>query len=154
MSIETISVSETSMFKISSDYDCANEHGKNINCDNNDNRLEKFKINNRDKLLIDEKRVHCKSVSDKSDPLHQYMNEDEDDVFNRISSSSQYLNVADIPLLNKFKKALEGTILSVSPYMKFSIPYLETEPGRNCVLRSFFPKELYYSAYFSDKIEG
>lgn len=101
--------------------------------------------------------MHGESVSDKSDPLHQYLNEDEDEeVFDQAMTSptGQCLSVADLPLLNKFKKALEGTILSVSPYLKFAIPYLETEPGRNCVLRRFFPKELYYSAYFSDKIEG
>ncbi|KAJ8686685.1 hypothetical protein QAD02_022479 [Eretmocerus hayati] len=121
-----------------------------------------------------EKRVHGESVSDRSDPLHQYLNEEDDEVFGdqlsqqsqqqqhqekknqqeQSSPNGQRLSVAELPLLNKFKKALEGTVLSVSPYLKFSIPYLETEPGRNCVLRSFFPKDLYYSAYFSDKMEG
>lgn len=106
----------------------------------------------------EQQRAHGESVSDKSDPLHQYLNEDDDadEVFSEqpLSPSGQCLSVADLPLLNKFKKALEGTILSVSPYLKFSIPYLETEVGRNCELRRFFPKEMYYSAYFTDKIEG
>lgn len=105
-----------------------------------------------------EQRAHGESVSDKSDPLHQYLNEDDndDEVFPEqpLSPNGQCLSVADLPLSNKFKKALEGTILSVSPYLKFSIPYLETEIGRNCKLRRFFPKEMYYSAYFTDKIEG
>ncbi|XP_023318163.1 1-phosphatidylinositol 3-phosphate 5-kinase isoform X2 [Trichogramma pretiosum] len=104
------------------------------------------------------------SVSDRSDPLHQYLNEDEDDdneVFHQellqppvSSPNGQRLSVAELPLLNNFKKSLEGTVLSISPYVKFSIPYLETELGRHCVLRSFFPKELYYSAYFSEKMEA
>ncbi|KOX68078.1 Putative 1-phosphatidylinositol 3-phosphate 5-kinase [Melipona quadrifasciata] len=100
-----------------------------------------------------EKRIYGESISDRSDPLHQYLNEDEEDVFNQTSPNGQHLSVADLPLLNKFKKALEGTILSVSPYLKFSIPYLETETGRNCILRSFFPREIFYSAQFEDKVK-
>ncbi|XP_034942912.1 1-phosphatidylinositol 3-phosphate 5-kinase [Chelonus insularis] len=110
----------------------------------------------KEKVLSEEKRVHGESVSDQSDPLHQYLNEEED-IFSQTinsSSTSQNLSVADLPLLNKFKKALDDTVLSFSPYLKFTIPYLETEPGRNCVLRKFFPKEIFYSAQFSNKIEG
>ncbi|KAI4492050.1 hypothetical protein M0802_010058 [Mischocyttarus mexicanus] len=100
---------------------------------------------------VEEKRIYGESISDRSDPLHQYLNEDEEDIFHQVSPNGQYLSVADLPLLNKFKKALEGSVLSVSPYLKFSVPYLETEPGRNCVLRSFFPREIFYSEQFLDK---
>lgn len=113
--------------------------------------LDKVKL--RDKISSEEKRIYGESISDRSDPLHQYLNEDDEDVFNRTSPSGQRLSVADFPLFNKFKKALEDTVLSVSPYLKFLIPYLETEVGRNCVLRSFFPREIYYSAQFFDKIK-
>ncbi|XP_033208545.1 putative 1-phosphatidylinositol 3-phosphate 5-kinase [Belonocnema kinseyi] len=113
---------------------------------------EKFKL--KERLSCDDKRIYGESVSDRSDPLHQYLNEDEYDAFSQISPNGQRLSVADLPLLNKFKKALEGTVLSVSPYLKFTIPYLETEPGRHCTLRCFYPKEIYYSIYFQDKIEG
>ncbi|XP_053980102.1 1-phosphatidylinositol 3-phosphate 5-kinase [Hylaeus volcanicus] len=112
---------------------------------------EKPKV--KDKVPSEEKRIYGESISDQSDPLHQYLNEDDEDVFNRTSPNGQHLSVADLPLLNKFKKALEGTILTVSPYLKFSIPYLETETGRNCVLRSFFPREIYYSDQFLDKVK-
>ncbi|XP_076228988.1 1-phosphatidylinositol 3-phosphate 5-kinase fab1 isoform X2 [Nomia melanderi] len=112
---------------------------------------EKPKI--KDKIVLEEKRIYGESISDRSDPLHQYLNEDEENVFSQTSPNGQHLSVADLPLLNKFKKALEGTILSVSPYLKFSIPYLETETGRNCVLRSFFPREIFYSAQFLDKVK-
>ena len=110
----------------------------------------------KERLSSDEKRIYAESVSDRSDPLHQYLNEDEDndDAFSQESPNGQQLSVADIPLLNKFKKSLEGTVLSVSPYLKFSIPFLETELGRNCTLRRFFPKEIYYSIHFQDKVEG
>ncbi|EZA56689.1 Putative 1-phosphatidylinositol-3-phosphate 5-kinase [Ooceraea biroi] len=107
----------------------------------------------KDLVSSDEKRIYGESISDRSDPLHQYLNEDEEDVFNHTSPNGQRLSVAEFPLFNKFKKALEGTVLSVSPYLKFSIPYLETEPGRNCVLRSFFPREIYYSTQFLDKVK-
>ncbi|XP_012274493.1 1-phosphatidylinositol 3-phosphate 5-kinase isoform X2 [Orussus abietinus] len=111
------------------------------------------KVKPRDEATTEEKRTYGRSVSDRSDPLHQYLNEE--DIFeDENGPSGQRLSVADLPLLNKFKKALEDTILSVSPYMKFSIPYLETEPGRNCILRCFFPKDVFYSMYFTDKIEG
>lgn len=116
----------------------------------NDNEKAKLK----ERLSFDDKRIYGESVSDRSDPLHQYLNEDEDNSFSQISPNGQRLSVADLPLLNKFKKALEGTILSVSPYLKFTIPFLETETGRNCTLRRFFPKEIYYSIHFEDKIEG
>ncbi|XP_033330522.2 1-phosphatidylinositol 3-phosphate 5-kinase fab1 isoform X2 [Megalopta genalis] len=116
-----------------------------------DEETEKPKI--KDKVVSEEKRIRGESISDRSDPLHQYLNEDEEDVFSQTSPNGQHLSVADLPLLNKFKKALEGTILSVSPYLKFSIPYLETETGRNCVLRSFFPREIFYSAQFLDKVK-
>ncbi|XP_076280826.1 1-phosphatidylinositol 3-phosphate 5-kinase fab1 isoform X3 [Lasioglossum baleicum] len=112
---------------------------------------EKPKI--KDKVVPEEKRIYGESISDRSDPLHQYLNEDEEDVFSQTSPNGQHLSVADLPLLNKFKKALEGTILSVSPYLKYSIPYLETETGRNCVLRSFFPREIFYSVQFLDKVK-
>lgn len=111
------------------------------------------KTKSKDKISSEEKRIYGESISDRSDPLHQYLNEDDEDVFNRNSPNGQRLSVADFPLFNKFKKALEDTVLSVSPYLKFSIPYLETELGRNCVLRSFFPREIYYSAQFLDKVK-
>ncbi|XP_020286766.1 1-phosphatidylinositol 3-phosphate 5-kinase isoform X2 [Pseudomyrmex gracilis] len=107
----------------------------------------------KDKISSDEKRIYGEFISDRSDPLHQYLNEDDEDVFNRSISNDQRLSVTDFPLFNKFKKALEGTVLSVSPYLKFSIPYLETELGRNCVLRSFFPREIYYSEQFLDNVK-
>lgn len=128
--------------------------GNKINRKVNQNikeEVEKSKI--KDKIISEEKRIYGESISDHSDPLHQYLNENEEDVFSQTSPNGQHLSVADLPLLNKFKKALEGTILSISPYLKFSIPYLETETGRNCILRNFFPREIFYSIQFVDKIK-
>ncbi|OAD57576.1 Putative 1-phosphatidylinositol 3-phosphate 5-kinase [Eufriesea mexicana] len=117
------------------------------------NKISQTKVSDENDVVVsEEKRIYGESISDRSDPLHQYLNEDED-VFSQTSPNGQHLSVADLPLLNKFKKALEGTILSVSPYLKFSVPYLETETGRNCILRNFFPREIFYSVQFVDKIK-
>ncbi|XP_008558177.1 1-phosphatidylinositol 3-phosphate 5-kinase isoform X2 [Microplitis demolitor] len=121
-----------------------------INQDDIENKL-KFKDN---KVLGEEKRSHGESISDLSDPLHQYLNEQDDINISSNNSNNLSLSVADLPLLNKFKKSLDGTILSFSPYLKFTIPYLETESGRNCVLRKFFPKDIFYSPQFIDTAEG
>lgn len=139
-------------------------HDENSKCSNTDEmnkNLESFGGSDsnqkgivRDRLMSDEKRVHGESISDCSDPLQSYLNEEDDMDHGNISPNGQLLSVVqDLPLMNKFKKALEDTILSVSPYLKFTIPYLETEAGRNCVLRQFFPKDIYYSEYFLEKVD-
>ncbi|XP_023294210.2 putative 1-phosphatidylinositol 3-phosphate 5-kinase isoform X2 [Lucilia cuprina] len=51
---------------------------------------------------------------------------------------------------NRFRSALSSTILSVSPFLTFPLPYLETEQGRKCPLRILFPAELYYSKLWSN----
>lgn len=51
---------------------------------------------------------------------------------------------------NRFRSALSSTILSVSPFLSFPLPYLETEQGRKCPLRALFPPELYYSKLWSN----
>lgn len=55
----------------------------------------------------------------------------------------------ETPYDNKFKAALTTSILSISPFMAFPLPYLETEMGRNCAIRMRFPKDLYYSKHWS-----
>lgn len=64
------------------------------------------------------------------------------------NSSEQILSVTEMPLLNRFRKALDDTILSYSPYLMFTVPFLETDLGSKCKLRKFFPKDIYYSAQF------
>ncbi|XP_017019929.1 putative 1-phosphatidylinositol 3-phosphate 5-kinase [Drosophila kikkawai] len=50
---------------------------------------------------------------------------------------------------NRFRTALSSTLLSVSPFLSFPLPYLETEQGRKCKLRKLFPAELYFSKQWS-----
>ncbi|XP_075225146.1 1-phosphatidylinositol 3-phosphate 5-kinase fab1 isoform X2 [Lycorma delicatula] len=105
-------------------------------------------IATKDKSLTDDRKINVESISDFSDPLHQYLNY-EDEVFTE-NSSNQALAVADLPMANKFRKALDDTILSVSPHLKVPVPYLETESGRNSELRRYLPDEIFWSAQISD----
>ncbi|ODM96587.1 1-phosphatidylinositol 3-phosphate 5-kinase [Orchesella cincta] len=43
------------------------------------------------------------------------------------------------------KDCLSQIILSASPFITFPLPYLETEEGKRCDLRTFFPMEVYSS---------
>lgn len=63
------------------------------------------------------KRVTAESIIDFSDPLHQYLTLGEE-ANNVQGNGAQCLAVAKIPYLNQFRKALDDTILSVSPYLK------------------------------------
>nr|CAD7586825.1 unnamed protein product [Timema genevievae] len=137
--------------------------------------LETFNTERDKSSLSEEKRMNVESVSDFSDPLHLYLSLD-DDVFSAGQQSGQQLSVAELPLSNHFRKALDETILSASPFLKLFNPsstlldtwelsdklardQLEfenlspqthnTEAGRNCVLRRFFPDEIFWSAQFN-----
>ena len=51
-------------------------------------------------------------------------------------------------LFCRFRKALDDVILSSSPYIRPDIPYLETDAGSKCLLRSHFASDVYWSRYF------
>lgn len=55
---------------------------------------------------------------------------------------------------NIFRKALNDVVVCVSPYMKKSMPYLETEAGKVSPLRHFFPQTLFYSEHLEAETEG
>jgi 1-phosphatidylinositol-3-phosphate 5-kinase len=82
-------------------------------------KTQAARIGSKEKSLSEEKRINVESVSDFSDPLHLYLSLD-DDVFstgNQGTGSGQ-LSVAELPLTNRFRKALDDTILSSSPYLQ------------------------------------
>lgn len=93
-------------------------------------------------ITVEEKGISKEPVETFSDPLRDL----ESDVYK--TSGKEKLSVAELPFSNEFRKALNGTILSVSPYITFAMPYLETELGKKCKLRSFFPDEIFYSKQF------
>lgn len=99
-------------------------------------------VKDKKEAANDEKGVFKEPVEAFSDPLR-----DLDNVVYK-TSGKEKLSVAELPFSNEFRKALNGTILSVSPYIVFSMPYLETDVGKKCKLRSFFPDEIYYSKQF------
>ncbi|XP_060534616.1 1-phosphatidylinositol 3-phosphate 5-kinase [Cylas formicarius] len=79
------------------------------------------------------------AIDDFTDPLH---------CDGPASVNDQVMAVAELPLANAFRKHLGDAILCVSPYVVFSVPYLETDAGKKCELRRFFPKDMYHSSQF------
>lgn len=89
----------------------------------------------------DHKKITVESINDNSDPLHSY------DTTKR-NSVHEAFAVTALPFSNDFKKHLDDTILCISPYLMFPVPYLETDSGKKCKLRRFFYKDMYYSEQF------
>lgn len=46
---------------------------------------------------------------------------------------------------NKYQYFLNSTLLSLSPLVNFSVPYLESDIGKHCKLRKYFSKHIYVS---------
>jgi 1-phosphatidylinositol-3-phosphate 5-kinase len=91
-------------------------------------------------------KISSAEILDQSDPLHSYQLSKDDTIFLREGELKE-----EKPRLgNKFKKALEDVLLSISPLVKYSVPYLETNEGSQCFMRSYFPQNLYQSELFSD----
>lgn len=92
-----------------------------------------------------ERSVNIENVADFSDPLRTE------------SLSPDIINEENVelevqhPFDNKFRASLSSTVLSISPFINFPLPYLETETGRKCALRALFPAELFYSKHWSEK---
>lgn len=96
----------------------------------------------------EEKLVTKENVQDFSDPLRAI------DLVQRTSDAESPVKFAvEQPCDNRFRTALNSTILSISPFSNFTLPYFETECGRKCALRKRFPNELYHSKQWSDNIE-
>lgn len=87
------------------------------------------------------KKIVAEAINDFTDPLHNPESQ---------VPSTEAFSVAELPFSNSFRKALDDTILCISPYVLFPIPYLETEMGKKCPLRQFFPAEIYYSEQFNN----
>ncbi|XP_042212733.1 1-phosphatidylinositol 3-phosphate 5-kinase-like isoform X2 [Homarus americanus] len=85
------------------------------------------------------------TISDFSDPLHSYLNSGVSPQEGPIEPTHHSLSLTELPFSNSFRKSLDETLFSCSPYLKYSVPYLESEVGRNCILRRYFQKNLYFS---------
>lgn len=127
------------------------DHSPSRNEDEKQDTIEtrpKSNIDNKTVKLekkLEEKLVTKENVQDFSDPLRAT------DLSPSIFDPETSVEFAvEIPYDNRFREALSSTVLSISPNVAFPLPFLETEPGRKCTLRSFFPIELYYSKQWSD----
>lgn len=96
----------------------------------------------------DEKIITKKNVQDFSDPLRAT------DIMTSSGDLESPVKFAvEQPCDNRFRTALNSTILSISPFSQFPLPFLETEHGKKCLLRSCFPKEMFHSKQWSDNVE-
>ena len=92
------------------------------------------------------KELDAKAVEDFSDPLHNYQKSLDESIF----QSNELLTEEVRKTRYKLKKALCDIVLSVSPEVKFSVPYLESETGAQCRLRKHFQKLLYWSEHLTE----
>lgn len=97
--------------------------------------------------LFDKAKL-TQTVSDFSDPLHSYLNSGASPQETPLEPLRGTFSLTEEPLANNFRKALDETILSCSPYIRYNVPYLESEAGHNCLLRRFFQRDMYQSVLF------
>ncbi|KAK4018626.1 hypothetical protein OUZ56_000672 [Daphnia magna] len=99
----------------------------------------------------DTNATDLKPVRELDDPLHEYLRIRQGDQSlssTPVQQPQQSLSVHSSTLATNsmlFRKAMEDTILSISPLIRHPLPYLETEAGRNAPLRKFLPEVLYFS---------
>lgn len=107
--------------------------------------ITKKNINEKNEAISEGKKITVETIKDFTDPLHSYTLEGE----TAKVDSGEVFTVAELPLSNIFRKWLDDAILCVSPFIVFSVPYLETEFGKKCKLRKFFPRDIYFSEQFN-----
>lgn len=107
---------------------------------------ETLKLKKQSIKKIEEKIINKENVQDFSDPLRA-----ENSITDELQSNVEF--AVETPYDNKFRTALNSTILSTSPNVTIPLPYLETENGKKCHLRSHFPTELYFSKHWSENME-
>ncbi|XP_052764126.1 1-phosphatidylinositol 3-phosphate 5-kinase-like isoform X2 [Mya arenaria] len=103
--------------------------------------------NRRERSPNVQRRSAATQLTDHSDPLHNYQISKDESIF----ESSMAFQEQQVTRRAIFKKSLDNTVLSTSPYIKYSLPFLETESGAKCELRKYFPEELYWSSTLCDK---
>lgn len=107
--------------------------------------LTKKAINEKNETINEAKKITVETIKDFTDPLHSYTLQNESAKVN----TEETFAVAELPLSNIFRKWLDDAILCISPFIVFSVPYLETELGKKGKLRQFFPRDIYFSEQFS-----
>ena len=77
----------------------------------------------------------------------------ESEVKTAVTGSSEGISPPSDEVLEKlsvldFQKAMEGQILSISPGVQLTVPYLQTVDGRKADARQYLPKVIYWSNKF------
>lgn len=133
-------------------HDKSHDYYEQQKFNSNDNNQEKMNSSSqrskKNDKKVDEKAITKENVQDFSDPLRAA-----EIAPSAFHSEDSVKFAVEQPYDNRFRTALTSTILSISPFSHFSLPYLETESGRKCALRSRFPNELYYSKQWSEHVE-
>ncbi|KAG5896372.1 hypothetical protein JTB14_005849 [Gonioctena quinquepunctata] len=101
----------------------------------------------RDDQSNEGKKITVKAIEDFTDPLHSYDTILRSETTN---ANTETFTVAELPFSNNFRKHLDDNILCISPYIVFPVPYLETELGKKCKLRTFFSRDIYSSEQFGN----
>lgn len=116
-----------------------NEQQKNI-----ENVNKKMDLLNSD--MIGRKTSSSEIITDQSDPLHNFEKNQDDSIF----QSSITLQEKSQKRYQKFRKLLNEVLLSTSPFVKYDVPFLESELGSDCCSRKYFAHidELYWSCRF------
>lgn len=103
------------------------------------------------KSKIDEisgRKLETQSISDFSDPLHSYLQQE-----NEIVLQESAFKVQKLPVAETFKKLLDDIVLCCSIGVKIPLPFLETDVGKKCALRKYFIQEIYWSRHFNQSSE-
>jgi 1-phosphatidylinositol-3-phosphate 5-kinase len=99
-------------------------------------------------LPIEPSHFYASVVSTTTDneSVKEKRNDDESATNGDTASHEETLDEATI-----FQQALDRTVLSSSPYVKYPLPYLLTLEGSKCAVRSRLPKEIYWSARLTNQ---
>ncbi|CAL1530359.1 unnamed protein product, partial [Lymnaea stagnalis] len=87
-------------------------------------------------------------LTDFSDPLLGYQNTQDESIFHSTNTQKIALREIKQTKYKRFRKALDGVHLSVSPYHKYSVPFMETDKGSRCAVRRYLPEEIFWSNLF------
>ncbi|GFN83677.1 1-phosphatidylinositol 3-phosphate 5-kinase [Plakobranchus ocellatus] len=90
-------------------------------------------------------------LTDGSDPLLGYQNTRDESIFH--SDASRTLKEIKQTRYKLFRRALDGVHLSVSPYHKYHVPFIETDKGIKCAVRKYLPQNIFWSQLFDGEAE-
>ncbi|RUS80456.1 hypothetical protein EGW08_011772, partial [Elysia chlorotica] len=85
-------------------------------------------------------------LTDCSDPLLGYQSTRDESIFH--SDASRTLKEIKQTRYKLFRRALDRVHLTVSPYHKYHVPFIETDKGAKCAVRKYIPPNVFWSPLF------